>query len=246
MAQTQRQRLRRTLLFFFFLIFPFTFIVMSPYLTVLGSADRIVSAGLLFWMIVFLLSFVTGRAFCGYACPLGAEQMLIDLVFKKPLVRIRWLPFARWVFWAGWGGVTLLLAVRAGGYERVDLLYHIGGFPFPLLSYVIFYSIVLSVLLISLLLGRRAFCAYFCFFSPLMMIGTRLKNALRYPSLHLEAEKGQCNQCRRCNIECPRSLDVAGMVGTGDPASDECILCGACVDTCPKGVLRYGWWWKVS
>ena len=73
MALTQRQRLRRTLLFFFFLIFPFTFIVMSPYLTVLGSADRIVSAGLLFWMIVFLLSFVTGRAFCGYACPLGAE-----------------------------------------------------------------------------------------------------------------------------------------------------------------------------
>ena len=35
------------------------------------------------------------------------------------------------------------------------------------------------------------------------------------------------------------SLDVNGMVHAGTMENDECILCGECVDVCPKDVIRY-------
>jgi polyferredoxin len=169
--------------------------------------------------------------------------MLMDQAVKKPLIRVRFLPLLRWVLWAAWAGVTLLLVVSAGGFLHVDPFFHVDGFPYAFTAYLIFYGILLGVFVVSLVLGKHAFCSYFCFFSPFMMIGTIVKNRLRYPSLHLEAEKELCNQCRRCNLECPRSLDVAGMVQEEELTGPECILCGVCVDSCPKQAVRYGWRW---
>ena len=40
-------------------------------------------------------------------------------------------------------------------------------------------------------------------------------------------------------------LDVAHMAKEGSNSKcTECILCGACVDECPKKVLKYCWRWK--
>jgi NAD-dependent dihydropyrimidine dehydrogenase PreA subunit len=35
------------------------------------------------------------------------------------------------------------------------------------------------------------------------------------------------------------SLDVNGMVRFRTMEHSDCMLCGSCVDACPKGVLRY-------
>jgi NAD-dependent dihydropyrimidine dehydrogenase PreA subunit len=35
------------------------------------------------------------------------------------------------------------------------------------------------------------------------------------------------------------SLDVHQMVQAGQMKHNECILCGTCVDTCPKGAIRF-------
>lgn len=37
------------------------------------------------------------------------------------------------------------------------------------------------------------------------------------------------------------SLDVNDMVHKGIMEQAECILCGSCVDTSPKGVISYAW-----
>ena len=42
-----------------------------------------------------------------------------------------------------------------------------------------------------------------------------------------------------CGWACPMSLDVNGMVQVGAMEHGECILCGTCVDVCPKDVIRY-------
>ena len=35
------------------------------------------------------------------------------------------------------------------------------------------------------------------------------------------------------------SLQVNSMVQAGQMEHDECILCGTCVDTCPKQAIRF-------
>ncbi|MFP4345167.1 MAG: 4Fe-4S binding protein, partial [Anaerolineales bacterium] len=55
----------------------------------------------------------------------------------------------------------------------------------------------------------------------------------------LQANSEACIRCNRCSRACPMSLDVQGMVQEGAMENAECILCGSCVDTCPKQVIHY-------
>jgi len=54
----------------------------------------------------------------------------------------------------------------------------------------------------------------------------------------LKANKELCVECRLCK-NCPMSLDVKEKVLGGNMNDFECILCGKCVDSCPKGAIKY-------
>jgi len=77
------------------------------------------------------------------------------------------------------------------------------------------------------------------YMSPFMIIGTRLSRAARIPHLHLESSAESCGKCRTCESRCPMSLDVSTLVASRSMYNAECILCGSCVDGCPKGAIRY-------
>jgi len=103
---------------------------------------------------------------------------------------------------------------------------------------MIYYIILALFTLVPLAVGRRAACHTVCWMAPFMILGRRVHNLARWPSLHLRADATQCIDCMRCSSECPMRLDVNGMVRAGDMEHDECILCTMCADTCPKGVIR--------
>jgi len=63
------------------------------------------------------------------------------------------------------------------------------------------------------------------------------------PFLVIEGSANRVN-CLTCNQVCSKSLDVNAMVQSGSFANPECILCGNCVDTCPKGNIRYAFRWS--
>ena len=73
-----------------------------------------------------------------------------------------------------------------------------------------------------------------------MIIGTKLKNRLGYPSLRLAADNGKCTGCKLCTRQCPMSLEVDKMVRDNVMNNDECILCGMCADSCTSRAIRYG------
>ena len=57
--------------------------------------------------------------------------------------------------------------------------------------------------------------------------------------MRLKVDKSKCINCKTCAKNCPMSLDVNGMVGSGSIENSECILCGSCVENCKKGVIKY-------
>jgi ferredoxin-type protein NapH len=73
------------------------------------------------------------------------------------------------------------------------------------------------------------------------MVGTKLKDFFRWPSLNLRVDNEKCKQCLTCNANCPMSLPIPEMVKSGSMKNNECILCGTCVDNCPNGVICYSW-----
>ena len=100
-------------------------------------------------------------------------------------------------------------------------------------------SRIVSICFAGLCCGRRAFCHTTCWIAPFMILGRKLRNALRWPSLKLNAVKENCIGYKKCTKSCPMSLDVNGMVQKEVMENIECILCGTCVDLYPEDVITY-------
>jgi len=244
MKTPTRQKVRKTCLLIFFLIFPMTMNYYSPYLSTTGVAKGILSGSFLFWAIYMVAALFLGRAGCGWICPLAGLQEPWEWAAHKPLKKIRFLHWFKYLVWGLW------IAGIAFGFTQ-----HTGTFkvePFYLTENVvswdslrgnfIYYAMFGLVLLFTVPLGKRGFCKYGCFFAPMNMLGTKIRNSFGIrPSLQLKASPDDCNECGRCDKACTMSLNVTEMAKSGDMTEIECILCGECVDTCPKKALRFSW-----
>jgi polyferredoxin len=196
-----------------------------------------------FWTLFTVTALFFGRAACGYICPLGAIQETKDRMAPKQLARIKYLKVIKYVLAIAWVGAIIYFAVLAGGYKTVNLLYNTesGVSVDSAQGWITYFMIVLIVLLPVFFIGKRGFCHYFCPWGVLNITGTRIKNFLRWPSLHLEADSDKCKRCLTCDKSCPMSLEVSKAVQSGSMDNTECILCGTCVDNCPNGVIAYSW-----
>ncbi|MDO9324232.1 MAG: 4Fe-4S dicluster domain-containing protein [Methanoregula sp.] len=241
----KRQQIRSAILILSFLLMSVTFAYMSPVIMMMGLSQGVIAAGLIFWIANFILAFIFGRAFCGYACPTGAEQMIVDRAVRFNLRPVPHLRNLKYLFAVLWVGGAILLAIGAGSLV-VNPLFQMGNGipPWSLGAYLIFYAIILVVFAIAIVLGRRGMCNYFCPMSVVFMAITKLKDTIRFPSFHLEAQPDNCIHCKKCTTACPMSLNVEEMVQAKKMQNPECILCGSCVDTCPKNVIRFAWLWK--
>jgi polyferredoxin len=86
---------------------------------------------------------------------------------------------------------------------------------------------ILFILLIFLV--ERGWCRYFC------PIGAFLAPFNKVSMIHIDVDLEKCVHCNLCSIECPMGIDVPNM--KRDP---ECILCGKCVNVCPRDAVSYG------
>jgi polyferredoxin len=242
----RRQRIRKALVYISLLLFPVTLYYFSPVIILGGASEGIINASFIVFGLMLMSSLFVGRLWCGWVCPAGALQEFGQAINARrtPGGKFNWI---KWIVWIPWVGLIAVLAVRAGGYHSVDPFYQFetgvtlslplddGGPPW----FMIYYLIVVLFLALAVIFGRRAGCHTICWMAPFMIIGRRIRNIFRWPSLRLRSEPDVCTDCRRCTRECPMSLDVNGMVRSDSMEEDECILCGSCVDTCPAGAIRY-------
>jgi ferredoxin len=130
--------------------------------------------------------------------------------------------------------------VLSGGIKEVNFLYQTehGISVLSVTAYIIYYGIILSIIIPSLIGGKRTFCHYFCWMAPFTIIGSSLRKFLHIPGIGITANNS-CISCKMCNTACPMSIDVEAELKRGLIQDTECIQCGACIDCCPKKVLRY-------
>jgi polyferredoxin len=235
-----RQRVRRGALFGSFALFQafkVFHLFFSPVLLLFASAAGVAGGSLVVYGSLLVSSLVLGRAFCGWLCPGCGVQELVALRVRRPMRR-RGADRVKWVVAAGLFGAAAVLAVRAGGLHSVDPFFGMRHTT-VMQGLLLFFGHVVIIGGLALALGRWASCHVLCWIAPLLIVGSRLARAFRWPALHLEAEPAECSACGVCDDGCPMSLPVSQMVGRGAMWNTECLLCGSCVDGCPSKAIRF-------
>lgn len=242
----RRQRIRKTIILITFLSFPITMNYLSPYVIIDGSMKGIVNGSLLLFGIMFLSSLFLGRLWCGWVCPAGGLQEMIEPI-NNHAINGKKTDWIKWLIWIPWITIIITLVIRAGGYHAVDLLLDTqngisvaGAADRPIIyAYIIYYFVITLFILLPILIGRRASCHTICWMAPFMIIGRWIRNRFNWPSLRLNADSSSCTNCKKCTSNCPMSLDVNAMVQEQKMEKYECILCGTCVDNCPQNAITY-------
>lgn len=170
--------------------------------------------------IIFVLTLVSGRFFCGYFCPVGALQELASLVPVKKLQ-----PRQKHAFMAVHAVFFAIFLVLAFVFSSA-LLDYFGIRDFFALALTTGSLVFLVMLLISIVF-YRPFCRLVCPYGALLALaGSRSLFALQ--------RTDACIACKKCERACP--VDEAKR----DDRKAECYLCGRCTDVCPEsGALKY-------
>lgn len=176
---------------------------------------------------------LAGGAFCGWVCPFGAVQDLLNGLRKRLHIRSIEMParldkvlrYGRYVILALILYQTIAqVKLWFGDYDPYRTLFGLGWlFEFDLLTSWPAYVITVAVLGMSFLV-ERAWCRYFC---PL---GGAISLLSKFSLLRIRRAESACKSCQLCTRPCPMKLDVAN----AKIVSSDCIGCLACVDTCPR------------
>lgn len=236
--KNRRQRIRKIFLIITFLLFPAIFYYLSPYLIVQGTIEGIITGSFLTFALMFISSLLLGRAYCGWVCPASGIQEEIMKVNER---KIKKGNFIKWLIWIPWISFIVVLAIRNGGYNKIDPFYQTTyGFSIANIGALFTYLAVLTLIVLpAFLIGRKSFCHHFCWMAPFMILGRKIRNIIKIPSLQLISSPDNCVSCHTCTNNCPMSLPVDKMVKENKMENAECILCGTCIDGCKSEAIEY-------
>jgi ferredoxin-type protein NapH len=238
--QARRQRIRKALLIISFILLPVVLNYLSPYLIIDGASQGVINGSFVTFTLLFLSALFLGRLWCGWVCPTGGFQEICFAINDRPARggKLTWIKYAIWIPWLG---IIAAMAISAGGYHTIDVLYltESGISVDRPAGYIIYYMVLGLLFTLAVVAGKRAGCRYICWMAPFMILGRKIRNLFKWPALRLTADTEQCINCKKCTAICPMSLDVNGMVQAGEMENSECILCASCIDVCPKDVIHY-------
>ncbi len=176
---------------------------------------------------------LAGGAFCGWVCPFGAVQDLMNWIRRKlrlhevqvPARADRVLRYGRYLVLAMVIYQTIsTVKLWFADWDPYRTLFGLGWlFEFNLAANWFAYAVVLAVLGASLFV-ERAWCRYAC---PL---GGAISLLGNLSLLRIRRSNSSCKGCNVCATPCPVKLPVA----TADTISSNCIGCLACVQACPR------------
>jgi polyferredoxin len=199
-----------------------------------------------FYMVGTLLAFgvILGRTICGWACPFGLLQDLLDKIplpklAKNKITRratglkyvmlfglVIAVPFAFWlatdVAYPAFCGWICPAGTLEAGIPLTLANESLRMFLGPLFSWKM---ALLIAFLITCLFVYRPFCRFIC---PL---GALLSFFNRFSLLGYRIDHSRCTSCGDCVASC--KMDVK------EVSDRECIQCGNCAKQCPSAAIRF-------
>jgi polyferredoxin len=230
-------KFRRFTLTVALLLFPVTIWYFSPYLIIMAAMQHVINGSFITFTLMFVLGMFFGRLWCGFFCPTGG----MCETFAPHDAKQGWRNYLKYGIWFVWLSFVIVCHVLGKGDYTIQPFFMTdhGISVSNIYCYIIYYGIILLFLIPALIHGKRASCHYICWMAPFMILGYKAGRALHLPQLSITADAKGCTGCGRCRKVCPMSLDVPAQVQKGQLRNAECILCGECVHTCSRSVLRY-------
>ena len=202
-------------------------------------------------LILGFFGVTSGRAICGWACPIGLLQRVTGKIARRlkkyPLINKignhKIEPYLRYVKYVTLVGLVILTAAIIGfmftdicpigiltGTIPTLILYPSKFVPSPFFWIALVIFILFLVLIFTI---ERGWCRYFCPVGAILAPFNKI--SFLYVSLvPRETFEKECLHCNACSDVCPMGIDVTNM--NRDP---ECILCGKCINVCPKNLIKF-------
>ncbi len=199
----------------------------------------VINAGVVFFLVFLLLGLFWGRFFCGWLCHIGQAYDLLAELFRKWKIKMR--PFRLRFGWLaalsilGWYFIRPSVSNRISKPPEGITVDWSSTAPWELLPGWVLgtTTLVLVLLILPLILGKRAFCKTLCPWGILL----GLTNPLGAWKIR---KVGNCTQCGACSHSCPMDLDVSRMINTKFHVNHPgCTQCLECVASCSVSAL--GW-----
>ncbi len=217
-------------------------------------------------IILFVLSFVFGRVYCSFICPMGVYQDVVAWISKKISKKKRYTyskakTILRWLVL----GVTLIsflfgftflvgLLDPYGAYGRIvthifrpayqagnNLLESIfSGFDNYTFYKVGIYGLGVFSTLIALVtmlgIGFLAWRNGRTYCNTICPVGTVLGFISRYSIFRIQFNQEKCNSCGLCTMNCKSSC-----INSREKIIDysRCVSCFNCIEACNRNAMRY-------
>ena len=206
-----------------------------------------------------ILVIILGRAWCGWICPLGLFQDVLDWIrtklsisyirFSTKLVQsltwIKWTFFSIAVLIPVWVAFPLFCPYAALNLNIPYCQLCPGKYILPLIvgnpdriavNFNSVANLVTSTLGLAFssitIIGAMIKRRFFCTFCPL---GLMMSWYRKISFFKLKKDDSKCTRCEICYNACPVDIeDVYKSIGKKDVTSADCLLCLKCVENCPE------------
>jgi ferredoxin-type protein NapH len=218
----------------------------GAYQAVAGSSKFSVSMYILGFLI--LVGMLLGRFVCGFLCPFGWLQELINKIpFKKfSTKKLHVLTYLKYIILVVMVFTLPAVVTNELGMGNPFFCKYIcpqgvleGAIPLALANEGIRSALgrlftwktgILLAVIFAALVWYRPFCKWLCPLGAFYAVMNKLT------LLGMTVNQDKCVACGKCVRACPMDVDITKSVN-----HTECIRCGKCVKICPTDAIRYSY-----